>query len=172
MTEGHFALLGALIGAVAGIAGGWFAAIASVRASQLSARAPLALIIHQLGKRLISLRVALNTPDHARAIRDFEEEWNNLVVHQRILCPSDRIDRLLDLVRSASKQIEQEPDSVLNLSGQVLDKVSRMIGFHSNRLFRWRAGSDESAILENWLASKDSDILSPELRDRLRTIAK
>jgi len=172
MSEGQSALVGALIGALAGLGGGLFAAIASIRSSQLSARAPLAVIIHQLGVRLIGLRVALHTPDHAGAIREFEEEWNSLAVHQRILCPSDRIDRLLDMVRTAARQIDQQPDLVLGLAGQVLDKVSRMIGVHSNRLFRWRAKRDESKILKDWLASRDSDVLSPEYRKRLLELAE
>lgn len=121
---------------------------------------------------MINLHVVLGTPDSARAVRDFEEEWNNLAVHQRILCPSDRIGRLLDLVRTAARQIDQEPDLVLGLAGQVLDKVSRMIGCHSNRLFRWSARRDESSVLKNWLATKDSDVLSPEFRKRLVELAK
>jgi hypothetical protein len=40
VTEGTSVFLGALVGAAAGLGGGGFAAIASLRASQLAARAP------------------------------------------------------------------------------------------------------------------------------------
>ncbi len=40
VTEGTSVILGALVGAAAGLAGGGFAALASLRASQLAARAP------------------------------------------------------------------------------------------------------------------------------------
>jgi len=72
MTEATSVILGALVGAVAGLAGGGFAAIASLRASQLAARAPLGSILHEISNALIGMNATRNTPSYWEPRRKFE----------------------------------------------------------------------------------------------------
>ena len=88
MDEAVAALIGAAIGAVAGIAGGGFAALSALRASQVAARAELAPKLHELAAAVISLRGAIGTGTEMKARRDIELAWNDFSVHQRVLCPS------------------------------------------------------------------------------------
>ncbi len=80
------ALLGALIGALAGLAGGAFAAIAAIRSSQIAARAPLADKIHEIAMVAIKLRVASTPDERNQWLIKFETAWNDFTIHQRILC--------------------------------------------------------------------------------------
>lgn len=157
MTEAQIALAGAAIGALAGVAGGGLAAMAALRGSQLAARAVLATVIHDVGRQLIALRIQVGTPGKDKAEAAFETTWNNLVVQQRILCPSARMDALVDIVRVAGRQIDADPDHVLLLAGQVLHLVTRMVGAHSRHLFAWRARREEARLLREWL---DGDVAS------------
>lgn len=99
MTEGAAAILGALVGAAAGLAGGGFTALASLRASQLAARAPLGPILHEISNTIIAMNATKNTTDYWGPRREFERKWNEFAIQQRIICPSKRIGNLMDLVR-------------------------------------------------------------------------
>jgi len=164
------ALLGALIGAVAGLAGGALAAIASLRASQVAARAPLAPKLHNIAAELIRLAPAIGQADEIGKRHAFELAWNDFAVHQKILCPSRRIESMVSLVRATQRgkaSSDETANAHLALAGQVLDKLTRMVGAHSAHLFRFRAALAEDRILEEWLNSDESRIMSPELRRRI-----
>jgi hypothetical protein len=165
--EVQAALLGGIIGAAAGVAGGGFAAIAALRASQIAARAPLGSILCGIGNTLIHLRVTADTSARIEAEREIEQRWNELSIHQRILCPSTRIESLLSLLLAAGRSQKDRPDDLLILASQTLEKITRMVGAHSRHLFRWRAVREESRIIRNWLASQESQILSEGVRQKL-----
>jgi hypothetical protein len=91
VTEGAAVLLGSLVGAVAGLAGGSFAALASVRASQLAARAVLGPVLQGIADTVISMNATKGTDAYLGARREFERGLSEFSIQQRILCPSDRI---------------------------------------------------------------------------------
>ena len=165
--EVEAALLGGIIGGVAGVAGGGFAALAALRASQLAARAPLASILCAIANTLVQLRVSADTSERLKAEREIERKWNELSIHQRILCPSTKMEILLSLLLAAAKSREDRPDDLLVLASQTLEKISRMVGAHSSHLFRWRAVREESKIIRNWLASQESQVLSESTRQKV-----
>ncbi len=161
------ALLGAVIGGVAGLAGGGFAALAALRASQLASRAPLGLILSGIANTLIQLRVTTGTSDQLDVQREFKQRWSELSIQQRILCPSTKIESLLSLLLATGRSQKDRPDDLLNLAAQTLEKVTRMVGAHSRHLFRWHAGREEVDIIRDWLASQESQVLSKEVRQKL-----
>ncbi len=169
MSEGAAALLGALIGALAGLAGGALAALASLRASQVTARAPLGGFLHELSVLLVKARAAVGQPDEDRAVADMEQKWNQFAVHQRIICPSDQIEELTNTLRSELKRADISLDARLHLSGQVLEKLSRMVGAHSSHMLRCSASRTERRIVSQWLDSEQSNLLGGEARSRLRS---
>ncbi len=170
MTEVQAALLGALIGALSGLAGGGFAALASLRASQTAARLPLCSTLFGIAEALIRLRIASENDERTSARLDFEKKWNEFSIQQRILCPSRCIEALSSLILAAARNQSENPEDLLNLSGQVLEKITRMVGAHSNNLFRWRAKKQEIDIIQNWLNSPESQILSANVRSELEDI--
>ena len=165
--EVQAALLGGIIGAVAGLAGGGFAALAAVRASQLAARAPLGRILCAIANTLIQLRVTAGTSERLDVELEFERRWKELAIQQRILCPSTKIENLLSLLLATARSQTDRPEDLLNLAAQTLEKVTRMVGVHSEYLFRWRATRKESEIIRNWLASQESQVLSESTRQKL-----
>ena len=166
-SEVQAALLGGMIGALAGLAAGGLAAFAAVRASQLAARAPLGPILCGIADTLIQLRVTAGTIQRDDIEIEFERRWKEFSVHQRILCPSARIESLLSLLLAVARSQKDHPDDVLNLAAQTLEKVTRMVGAHSRHLFRWRATLEESKIMRTWLASTESKVLGEEVRKKL-----
>ena len=50
----------------------------------------------------------------------------------------------MDLVRAIGRNQSDPTDAVLNLAGQTLEKVTRMVGAHSNHLFRCGAQKERS----------------------------
>lgn len=171
MTEAYAALLGALIGAFGGLAGGGFAALASLRASQVAARAPLCSTLHKIAEALVRLRIELEDQERTLAQRDFQVRWNEFSIQQRILCPSYRIEGLSSLILGAARSQNEDPDSLLMLAGQTLEKVTKMVAAHSNCLFRWQALRQEAKIIESWLDNPESKILGDNVRTRLRDLA-
>jgi hypothetical protein len=174
MTETQAVLAGAVVGAAAGIAGGLFGAVASIRASQVAARAPLASTLHKIGNTLIDLRVASGPEQRCEALRDFERSWNEFSIQQRILCPSRRIETLSGLLRATARNKVDAPEDLLRLAGQALEKVSRIVGAHSRHLFRFCALREESQIVTSWLAEEsqadDNQKLSAKVRSTLRDL--
>jgi hypothetical protein len=71
VTEALSVIVGALIGAGAGLAGGGFAALASLRASQLAARAPLASVLQTIANMIIWMNVTKGTDEYLKARRDY-----------------------------------------------------------------------------------------------------
>jgi hypothetical protein len=171
MTEAASVIIGALVGAAAGIAGGGFAALASVRASQLAARAPLGLVLHQMGNALISMSVTKGTEDYWEPRREFERKWNEFTIQQRILCPSDRIASLMALVGAIGRSDKDPPESLLDVAGQTLEKITQMVGAHSNHLFLFRARREEARIIRRWLASDQSKVFNDTVRTKLAALA-
>ena len=170
MTEGMAALFGALIGAAAGLAGGSLAAVASLRASQLAARAPLGPILHEIGNALVAMNATKGTERYWEPRREFERRWNEFAVQQRILCPSERIASLMDLVLAVARNESDSPQDLMTLAGQTIEKVTRMVGAHGNSLFRGRALEEEARIVRQWLDSKPSESLSGPVRTRLAVL--
>ena len=171
MNEAYAALFGALIGALAGLAGGGFAALASLRASQVAARAPLGGLLHELTTQLVKARAALGQPDEDRAVADFEQKWAQFAVHQRILCPSRRIEELSNLLRSELQRADLSADARLHLAGQAVEKLCRMVGAHSSHLLRACASRNEGRIVATWLESEQSNLLSADARSQLEKLA-
>jgi hypothetical protein len=171
VTEAAAVIAGALVGAVSGIAGGSFAALTSFRASLVTARAPLGQILHDISRSLIRMHSAQTMSEQVEARTAFEIEWNKFAIQQRILCPSERIGSLMDLVRSVVKRESDNLSDLSNLAGQVVDKISRMVGAHSNRLFRFQARIDEARIIKEWMKSAESQFLSEPLREMLMHLA-
>ena len=170
MTEAASVIIGALVGAAAGIAGGGFAALASVRASQLAARAPLGLVLHQMGNALISMSVTKGTEQYWEPRREFERKWNEFTIQQRILCPSDRIANLMELVGAIGRNDKDPAESLLNVAGQTLEKITQMVGAHSNHLFQFRARKEEARIIRRWLASEQSKVFNDAVRTKLAAL--
>lgn len=172
MTEAASALLGALIGAVAGIAGGGFAAVASLRASQLAARAPLGPILHKIGNALTLIKTDARrgTPEYLVPRIAFERRWNEFSIQQRILCPSDRIANLMEIVRAIGRNESDPPEVLLDLAGQTLEKITQMVGAHSDSLFRFRARREEARIIRRWLESAPANSFSAAVRTRLAAL--
>ena len=173
MTEGVAALLGALIGATGGIAGGGLAALASLRASQIAARAPLGPILHEMGKAFVRMNVTKDMPEEYFDHRlEFEHKWNEFSIQQRILCPSKTITNLMALVMATARDQTSNSADLSSLSGQVVEKVTQMVGAYSNRLFRFEARRDEKRIIRSWLKSPETQSLSPGLRAKLDELTR
>jgi hypothetical protein len=77
---------------------------------------------------VVQLRVTRGTSDYDQAMREFERCWNKFAIQQRILCPSERIESLMSLVRATTQDKTASPDDLLYLAGQALDKVTKMVG--------------------------------------------
>jgi hypothetical protein len=118
------------------------------------------------------MRVAMGTPEYLEARRDFEQRWSELSIQQRILCPSRRIEGLLSLVRATAEDVSSPPDDLLNLAGQALEKVTRMIGAHSHHILAWRVRRAEAKILYAWLASQESCVLAEAVRSKIDALAQ
>jgi hypothetical protein len=167
LTEATSVILGALVGAAAGLAGGGFAALASLRASQLAARAPLGPVLHEISNALIGMNATRGTESYWEPRREFERRWSEFSIQQRILCPSERIANLMDLVRAIARNESDPPEALLNLAGQTLEKITRMVGAYSNSLFRFRARREEARIIRRWLKSEPAKLLSDAVRAQL-----
>jgi hypothetical protein len=121
---------------------------------------------------IVKLRTAVQGSDeHFEALVNFESKWREFSIQQRILCPSKRIENLMELVRATTQDQSSRPDALLQLAGQALDKVTRMIGAHSYRFFRFQARKDEATIVQEWLASPDASVLSDKVRRKLANLA-
>jgi hypothetical protein len=121
------------------VAGGVVAAIAAMRASQVSARAPLAAKIHALGITIDSLRAALEgRGDFDSRMQDFQVAWTDLIVHQKILLASWRMNLLATLAASAMESPELTPDERVSLASKAMNTLTEMAAEHSRHLFRWR----------------------------------
>ncbi len=171
MSEVYAALLGALIGALAGLAGGGLASIASLRASQVAARAPLGQILCEFSACVVKLYGASDHSEVETAKRDIELKWNEFAVHQRILCPSKRLSILWELLRSELKRPDMRGEAAIHLFGQMQEKATRMVGANSSHLFRWQARRSEAKVLTKWLAADQSKLLSDSARTRLGELA-
>lgn len=167
MTEGTAAILGALVGAAAGLAGGGFAALASVRASQLAARAVLGPVLLKIRDAIVWMNVTKGTEEYLPARKEFERAWSEFSIQQRILCPSERIANLMELVLVVGRNESDPIQAVLNLASQTIEKVTRMVGAYSNHLFRFRAQKEEVKIMRDWLKSDQATLLSEAVRSKL-----
>ncbi len=173
MNEATAVLVGALVGAAAGLAGGGFAALASLRASQLAARAPLGPILHGLSQALVRVRTTQpDRSDYWEAQREFELRWNEFSIQQRILCPSNRIAELMSLIQAIGRNESDPPKQLLNLAGQTMEKITQMVAAHGNSLFRLRAWGQERRIIRYWMKSKQAEELSEPIRKRLSQLAQ
>lgn len=170
MTEGTSVILGALVGAAAGLAGGGFAALASLRASQLAARAPLGSVLHEISNALISMNATKGTPEYWEPRREFERRWNEFSIQQRIFCPSERIANLMSLIAAIGRNESDPPEALLNLAAQTMEKITQMVSAYGNSLFRFRARREEARIIRRWLESEPAKLLSEPVRTKLAAL--
>ena len=170
MTEALSVIVGALIGAGAGVTGGGFAALASLRASQLAARAPLGSVLQTIANTIVWMNVTKGTDEYLKARREFERACSDFSIQQRILCPSERIANLMELARAIARNESDPPEALLNLAGQTMEKITQMVGAHGNSMFRFRARREEVRIIRRWLASEPSKLLSEAVRTKLRAL--
>jgi hypothetical protein len=160
------ALLGAAIGALAGVGGSAVGALASVRASQLASRVPLAAKIHNLGSSVVRLNASAGAADYEARLKEFMIAWNDLIVHQKILAPSDRLHLLHELVRDAARDPTMGRLGFPQLAGEALNASTDMIAAYSQHMFRWRAALHARAIARTFRRT-----VMPRLQsDRLRSI--
>jgi hypothetical protein len=110
------------------------------------------------------------TDAYLDARREFERGLSEFSIQQRILCPSDRIANLMDLLRAIGRNQTDPIEAVLNLAGQTLEKVTRMVGAHSNRLFLYAAKREEAKIIRLWLKSEQATLLSEAVRQKLAAL--
>lgn len=170
MTGAGIALVAAALGAIGGVVGGAVASLATLRTSQLSARAPLGPLLHEIGQFLIKLNASVGTSDYMGTLLRFESKWNEFSVHQRILCPSKTISNLMDLVRATTRETQSDPKDLLYLAGQTVEKITQMVGAHSYHLFRFRARCEEKKIVRLWLDSPQTGGLSEHVRNELKKL--
>ena len=171
MTEVVIGFIGVLIGAGIGLGGAGIAALASVRASQLAARAPLAEKLHKLGVRGAELASALKSSSGVdEAHLALETTWSDIAAHQKILCPSARLARVLNLIWRAHQPGEGlQEDQMVRLASEASWRAADMIAAHSKHLLRWRATREEARILDHWIDDPDS-LWSDHIKDNLRTM--
>jgi len=170
VTEGTSVILGALVGAVAGLGGGGFAALASLRASQLAARAPLGSVLHEISNALVAMNATKGTNEYWVPRREFERRWSEFSIQQRILCPSERIANLMSLIGAIGRNESDPPEALMNLAGQTMEKITQMVGAYSNSLFRFRARREEARIIRRWLESEPAKLLSEPVRRNLAAL--
>lgn len=167
MSEVVAALIGASIGAVAGLAGGGFAALASIRASQIAARAALAPKLHALADAIIRLQGAAGTAEELQRRRDLEGAWNDFGVHQRILCPSRILEVLSYVLRRAATDRNYTMQAVATVAGQAQDRAARIVGMHSDHFFRFAARRAERRIVADWLVGDARGWLGDGMRKKI-----
>lgn len=163
MTETIAALLGATIGALAGIAGSGVAALASLRSSQLAARVPLAQKIHELSTKVVQLNAAVGTQEYGDRLKDFLVVWNDLIIHQKILVPSKRLHLLHEIVRDAAVDPTLGQHGFPSLAGEALNASTDIIAAYSEHMLRWRARSAERSIAKRFQRLVTPRLTSPRL---------
>ena len=156
--------LGIAGGAVAALAGAWMGMLASIRASQLAARAPLAPKLHALSTTVVHVMVAVGKPDYDRQVREFEIAWSDFIVHQKILAPSDAVTILAMIMRQAAHDKAVSPVQFVALAGEAIDVMTEIIALHSEYLFKWRARRAERRPIAKFEGRTVSTLKSPEIR--------
>jgi hypothetical protein len=100
---------------------------------------------------LVRLQVSVAAHDVAdlqnAARSEFESKWRLFSIPTALLCPSKRIESLMDLVRETTRNQSAASNGLLSLAGQTVDKVTRMVGAYSNRPFRFQDREDEARII-------------------------
>jgi hypothetical protein len=170
VTEATSVILGALVGAAAGLAGGGFAALASLRASQLAARAPLGQILCDISDALIGMNATRDTDEYLKFRREFGRRWRDFSVQQRILCPSERIANLMGLINAIGTNETDRPEALLDLAGQTMEKATQMVGAYGHSFFRYRARREEARIVRRWLDNERAKLLSEPVRAKLEAL--
>lgn len=155
-----------------GLGGGGLASLASIRASQIAARTSLADKLHQLARTIVSARNAVDEGDVARLRTEMEVAWNDFATHQRILCPSHRIEILADFMRRVMREGSADRDEILVLAGQVHTLIARIVGMYSAHMFRVWAWGKESEAIDKWLNSPDMQRINPQMRERLQQLLR
>ncbi len=166
-------LIGIAIGAFVGLTGAGLAAVASLRASQLAARAPLAEKLHQLAKAFVGRHPAIGTKDEAKSTLNLQVAWNDFFTHQRILCPSERLQGMGTLFRRV--MVAQHPnvksrEAAIKVLGAAQETIAKMVSAYSNHLFQWRARQEEQKVLQEFLDTPDAQALSPDITGDLRRL--
>lgn len=164
------ALIGAAVGAAGGIAGGALAALATIRANQVTARAPLASILVEMEQALINAATGTGTQLQQVASVAFECAWNAFATHQRILCPSKRLEETWNVLRLEFQTPSLSTRDKLAVSSRIVDLTCHLVAAHSGALFRWRAEQAEVEILSTFLASPSGQALAPASRSRLERV--
>src|SRR5580704_4596423 len=99
------------------------------------------------------------TDAYLSARGEFERGLSEFSIQQRILCPSDRIANLMDLLRAIGRNQSDPVEAVVNLAAQTMEKITRMVGAHSNHLFQCCAKKEEAKIIRLWLKSEQATLL-------------
>ena len=169
------ALIGVALGAFAGLAGAGLAAVASLRASQLAARVPLAEKLHRMGRAFVELEPAIGTKDEAKAGVNLNVAWNDFFTHQRILCPSERLQEMGTLffrlfLRMLKPQTVQSRGEAIKVAGAAQETIAKMVSAYSNHLFQRQARHEELKVLQEFLDTPDAQALSPDITAGLRRL--
>jgi hypothetical protein len=170
MTDAIAVLIAAAVGGIAGVAGAAVAAVASMRASQLNARVALAPKMHTLAQKIVSLRGAVGTPEYTPRMKDFQLAWNDLIVHQKILLPSNRLTALHELVRDAATDTSLSPNGFVALAGDAMNAATEIVAEHAHHLFRWRARWAERAIAKAFRTKVGPHLNSPLLLAHIKNL--
>lgn len=164
------ALLGIAGGAVAALAGAWMGMLASIRASQLAARAPLAPKLHRLSSTVVQAMVEVGKPEYDARLRDFEIAWSDFIVHQKILAPSDSVTILAMVVRQAAHDKAVSSVQFVAVAGEAIDVITEIVALHSEYLFKWRARRAERRPLAKFRVRTVSELRSPSIRALLEQL--
>jgi hypothetical protein len=164
MADSIVVLLAAAVGALAGIGGSAVGALASLRASQLAARVPLAEKIHVLNQTIVHLHAAAGGADYVERLKAFQVAWNDLIVHQKILVPSRRLQLLHEIVRDAALDPALRPLEFPALAGEALNASTDIVAAYSSHMFRWWARIDERSIARRFRQLAQSKLRSPALQ--------
>jgi hypothetical protein len=76
----------------------------------------------------------------------------------------------MELVGAIGRNDKDPAESLLNVAGQTLEKITQMVGAHSNHLFQFRARKEEARIIRRWLASEQSKVFNDAVRTKLAAL--
>lgn len=151
MSEVGAALLGSLIGAIAGLAGGGFAALASLRASQISARSSLGDLIHDVADALVSLDQATSERALLAARNELGSRTNRLPVHQTLLAPSRVLSQVLVVTQQFISASHWDRVTLHRGAGALHFAISDLLAVQSQHILGFRAHDAQILALQRFL---------------------
>ena len=127
-------------------------------------------VLQRIAETVVSMNATKGTDAYLSARGEFERGLSEFSIQQRILCPSDRIANLMDLLRAIGRNQSDPVEAVVNLAAQTMEKITRMVGAHSNHLFQCCAKKEEAKIIRLWLKSEQATLLSEPVRKKLAAL--